>query len=253
MKFYAFIPARYGSSRYPGKPLMKIAGKMMIQHVYERSCCYKGFSDVFVVTDDERISNAVFGFGGKAIISEYEHMSGTDRIYEAVCKLGFNDEDIIVNIQGDQPVFDLRIIDSLLEPFNSDTAVSVVTVGFRITNTYDIENSNNVKTVINKEGYALYFSRSIIPYDRDRQNNVTYFKHLGFYAYSMKALEKFSTSPVGTLEFIEKLEQLRFLENSIPIRFVETSYDSPEVDCPEHIDNIERFLMGADEKNRLIQ
>jgi len=244
MKFYAFIPARYDSSRYPGKPLMRIAGKMMIQHVYERACCYKGFEDIFVVTDDKRISDAVFDFGGKAIMSSHGHMSGTDRIYEAVNKLGLDAGDIIVNIQGDQPVFDIRILDSLLQPFDLDPATPVVTVGFRIKDTSDIENPNNVKTVISKQGYALYFSRSVIPCDRDGQSNVIYYKHLGFYAYSMDALKQFTASPAGMLESAEKLEQLRFLENSIPIRFVETLYDSPEVDCPEHIYNIEKALIS---------
>ena len=248
MKFYAFIPARYGSSRYPGKPLMKIAGKMMIQHVYERACCYKKFEDVFVVTDDKRISEAVSDFGGKVIISEQEHMSGTDRIHEAVSRLGLNTGDIIVNIQGDQPVFDIRIIDSLLEPFHSDPAVPVVTVGFPITDACDIENPNNVKTVINRQGYALYFSRSVIPYDRDGENNITYYKHLGFYAYNINALKLFAASSAGKLESIEKLEQLRFLENSIPVKFVETLYDSPEVDCPEHIHNVEEILISMGKK-----
>jgi 3-deoxy-manno-octulosonate cytidylyltransferase (CMP-KDO synthetase) len=242
MKKYAFIPARYQSSRFPGKPLALIAGKPMIQRVYERAALCTQLSDVFVATDDERISACVKGFGGKVIITDSNLRSGTDRIAKAALTLGLNQKDIIVNIQGDQPIFDPDIVSQLVGPFENEDNISMTTLKYKILDRTDINNPNHVKVVTDSQGFAIYFSRYPIPYLRDAGAGFTHYKHLGFYGYRMDFLLRFTNLSEGVLEAAEKLEQLRALENGFKIRVIETSSDSVEVDVPEDVDRVEKII-----------
>ncbi len=242
MNSVAIIPSRYGSARFKGKPLAAIAGKPMIQWVYERARKAKTVSDVVVATDDQRICDAVQSFGGNAVMTSAENRSGTDRVAEAAEKIGLGLEDIVVNIQGDQPLFDPRCIDPLVAPFYTDPNLEITTLAFRIINQDEITNPKDVKVTFDRQGYALYFSRSPIPYGRDASVSFDTYKHLGFYAYSRRFLEVFRRLPAGKLEMIEKLEQLRAIEHGHPIKIVITEYDSPEVDLPEDIVRIEKAL-----------
>lgn len=242
MKIIAFIPSRYDSTRFPGKPLASIAGKPMVQRVCECSASCPDISEVYVTTDDERIFQRVIDFGGKAIITGKENPSGTDRIAEAVQKLDLKPDDLIVNIQGDQPIFHPDLITSMLEPLIEDSSIPMSTLKFRIVDEGEIENSNIVKVVTDNEGFALYFSRHPIPFYRDSKSEQTYYKHLGFYAYRVEFLNKFKLLPIGRLESAEKLEQLRALENGFRIKVVETTSDSIEVDTPEDIKKVEALI-----------
>jgi 3-deoxy-manno-octulosonate cytidylyltransferase (CMP-KDO synthetase) len=242
MRVYAFIPARFESTRFPGKPLAPIAGKPMIEHVYRRALSCPDISDVFVATDDERISSCVHGFGGKAIGTEKTHPCGTDRIAEAVRILHLDEDDLIVNIQGDQPLFEPAIVSDLINPIKKNPRIQVTTVMFRIADETEVEDPKHVKVVTDKEGFALFFSRSPIPYFRDFISKKVHYKHLGFYAYRAGFLRTFASLPVGQLESSEKLEQLRALENGFKIKVVETAFDSIEVDTPEDIKRVERMI-----------
>ena len=245
MKIFAFIPARYQSTRFPGKPLAHIAGKPMIQHVYERAVLCQELSDVFVATDDERISDCVQAFGGKVVMTDKAHRSGTDRICEAAIKTGVEKRDIIVNIQGDQPLFEPRVIDLLVKPLVEDEAILMSTLKWKIHDQDDVENSNHVKVVTDGQGFALYFSRCPIPFFRNREKGVTHYKHLGFYGYRMDFLKQFTMLPEGFLESAEKLEQLRVLEHGFRIKVMETPSNSVEVDVPEDIVKVEEILLGG--------
>jgi 3-deoxy-manno-octulosonate cytidylyltransferase (CMP-KDO synthetase) len=242
MKKCAFIPARYQSSRFPGKPLAQIAGKPMIQRVYERAVACPQLSDVYVATDDERILDCVKEFGGKAIMTDTSHRSGTDRIAQASLMIGLEQEDIIVNIQGDQPVFDPVVVSQLIEPLEEDREISMTTLKYRISDHRNVQNPNHVKVVTDRQGFALYFSRHPIPYYRDSGISDTHFKHLGFYAFRMDFLLRFTRLQEGSLESAEKLEQLRALEHGFRIKVVETSFDSVEVDVPEDVAGVEEAL-----------
>lgn len=242
IKIVAFIPARYDSKRFPGKPLTLIAGRPMIQHVYQRAMSCPEISEVYVATDDDRIYQAVRGFGGKAIMTEQEHPTGTDRIAEAVQKMHLGREDIIVNIQGDQPIFQPSAIDDLISPFREDRDIPMSTLKYRIKDESEVDNPNHVKVVTDAEGFALCFSRSPIPFFRDPKSDKVYFKHLGFYAYRIDFLVQFAALPKGRLEAAEKLEQLRALEHGFKIKVVETRYDSIEVDTPKDIKKVEKIL-----------
>jgi 3-deoxy-manno-octulosonate cytidylyltransferase (CMP-KDO synthetase) len=246
MKVFALIPARYGSTRFPGKPLAFIAGQPMIQHVYRGATACPEISDVFVTTDDERIFRCVKDFGGKAIMTKPEHLSGTDRIAEAVQRLGIMEDDVIVNIQGDQPFFQPAIISTLIAPLKKNRDIPMSTLKYRITRNQDIENTNVVKVVTDHDGFALYFSRYPIPFFRDPNPLQTHYKHIGIYAFRKDFLITFSRLPQGKLEAAEKLEQLRALEYGFKIIVVETIFDSLEVDTPSDIQKIEtemqRFL-----------
>ena len=242
MSVIAIIPARYDSTRFPGKPLAKIAGKPMILRVYQCAEACPDVSNVYVATDDDRIFNCVKDFGGKSIMTKKEHLSGTDRIAEAALKLDLKDDDIIVNIQGDQPTFKPDIISDLLSPFNEDMGISMCTLMHRISNENEIQNSNAVKVITDKYGFAIYFSRYPIPFYRDSGSSQIYFKHLGLYAYRMDFLLEFTSLPKSSLEEAEKLEQLRAIENGFKIRVKETSFNSLEVDCPEDIKKVEASL-----------
>jgi len=238
MKSAIIIPARFQSSRFEGKPLALINDKPMIQHVYER-CSRSTCTDTIVVaTDDERIKDAVESFGGKVIMTATVHNSGTDRLAEAAELLKLSSEDIVINVQGDQPLINPKSLDQVIEPFNLDRSIEMTTLAFRIIDPREKINPKDVKVVFDKNGEALYFSRAPIPFGRDKTADDMY-KHLGVYAYKRSFLETFNKLPQGILENIEKLEQLRVLENGMRIRIVVTEFDSPEVDIPDDIQRIE--------------
>jgi 3-deoxy-manno-octulosonate cytidylyltransferase (CMP-KDO synthetase) len=242
MGITAFIPSRYGSTRFPAKPLALIAGEPMIRHVYRCASSCPDISETYVVTDDERILKCVEEFGGKAVMTGKDHQSGTDRIAEAVQILGLKDDDLVVNVQGDQPLFDPSIISLLTAPLIKDPSIHMSTVVCRLTDEAEIQNINIVKVVMDNNGFALYFSRSRVPFYRDLKLENFYYKHLGFYAYRKGFLLKFSGLPAGSLESAEKLEQLRALEFGYKIKVVETIHDSVEVDAPEDIQKVERMI-----------
>ncbi len=242
MKIVVIIPSRYGSTRFEGKPLALIAGKPMIRHVYERAKEAGSVTDVLVATDDQRIFDAVENFGGNAVMTSAENRSGTDRVAEAAEKIGLELNDIVVNVQGDQPFFDPRSIDELVKPFFSYPDLEMSTLAFKIVKKEEITNPKDVKVTFDSKGFALYFSRSPIPCGRDCSTGFDTYKHLGFYAYTRRFLETFRKLPIGRLEMIEKLEQLRTIEYGHRIMVVVTEYDSPEVDLPEDIARVEKIL-----------
>lgn len=236
------IPSRYGSSRFDGKPLHPIQGKPMIQWVYERCCRAGGITAVAVATDDQRIYHAVSAFGGRAVMTGTACRSGSDRVAEAADRMGLASEDIIVNVQGDQPLINPCCIDDVLRPFGDDPSVAMTTLAFKIVESREITDPKDCKVVFDHRGDALYFSRSPIPLQRDADTAFDTYKHLGVYAYTRSFLEIYRTLPEGRLEGIEKLEQLRVLEYGYRIRVVVTDHDSPEVDLPEDISRIESHL-----------
>ena len=244
MNIYAFIPARYQSSRFPGKPLAMIAGKPMIQHTYERALACPELSAVYVATDDDRILECVKGFGGKALMTRGDHVSGTDRIAEAAQKIGVEDQDLVVNIQGDQPAFQPEVVSAMIAPLVADETIPMSTLKCRIRDENDVTNPNHVKVVTDNRGFALYFSRCPIPFCRDANPGRVHYKHLGFYCFRMNFLLKFTALPEGKLESLEKLEQLRALENGYRISVPESMYDSIEVDVPDDVGAIEECLNG---------
>lgn len=242
MKVVVIIPSRYGSSRFAGKPLAPIAGVPMIKWVYDRSRQARNITDVIVATDDPRIRDAVNGFGGRALMTADTNRSGTDRVAEAADKLGLAPDDIVINIQGDQPLIDPRCLDDLVAPFFSDPGLHMSTLAFKIVNEREITDPKDVKVTFDNTGNALYFSRSPIPFAREADCEFDTFKHLGVYAYTRRFLDVYRHLPEGNLERIEKLEQLRVLEHGYQIRVVISAYDSPEVDLPEDIARIEKKL-----------
>jgi 3-deoxy-manno-octulosonate cytidylyltransferase (CMP-KDO synthetase) len=244
VRIFAFIPARYGSSRFPGKPLALISGKPMIRRVWERAVLCPEFADVIVATDDERILSSVRAFGARAVMTEPSHRSGTDRICEAAERMGVGAEDIVVNIQGDQPLLEPGVISDLVGPHLTDPSVYATTLKWRIRERGDLSNPNHVKVVTDKQGFALYFSRHPIPYCRGEDRENIHFKHLGLYAYKMGFLAEYTRMPQGALESAEKLEQLRILEHGYRIKVVETRFNSMEVDVPEDIRLVEQLLKG---------
>ncbi len=237
MQVTVIIPARYQSSRFPGKPLSLIHGKPMIEHVYERASAAHGIKSVYVATDDERILSLVKSFGGKTVMTGSDAQCGTDRIAEAAGLLELDDTDLIVNIQGDQPMVHAESIEGVISPFITDYKgdFEMSTPVYKIRNQQEITNSNHVKTTFDNQMFALYFSRASIPFGRDSQHS-EYYKHLGIYAYTRKFVNTFCALPEGRLENIEKLEQLRALEHGHKIKIVISKHDSPEVDLPGDID-----------------
>lgn len=247
MQTYVFIPARYGSSRLPGKPLKLIAGKPMIQHVYERIAKAQGLAGVYVATDDERIAEVVREFGGEVIMTPVEAASGTDRIAAAAQALGLSDDALIVNVQGDQPLVHHESIEAVISPFMAadyDGSFEMSTLSFKIINEAEITSPKDVKLVTDVNGFALYFSRATIPHGRDYWDHDS-FKHLGVYAYTKRFVDQFNQLPMGKLEDIEKLEQLRALEYGHKIKVVLSEYDSPEVDVPGDIELMEALLLSG--------
>lgn len=246
MKIAVIIPSRFGSTRFKGKPLALIAGKTMIQRVYDLAGQASVVTDVCVASDDERILDAVARFGGSALMTSTLNQTGTDRVAEAAEKMGLEPDDIIVNIQGDQPMVDPRCIDEVVHPFFSDADLGMSTLAYAITREDEIRNPKDVKVVFDTNGFALYFSRSTIPYDRDGDMPFDTYKHLGIYAYTHQFLKKFKSLPEGKLERIEKLEQLRVLEHGYKIKVVTTEFDSPEVDLLEDIARIEALIAARE-------
>lgn len=238
------IPARYQSSRFEGKPLADICGKPMIQHVYEKAVGVDIVSYVAVATDDERIFDRVRGFGGNAVMTSPRHRSGTDRIAEAAEILGLTDSDIIVNIQGDQPLFAPVQIEEVANPLLDDPSLNFCTLIYKIKREEEIHHPNAVKVVFDTDYYAIYFSRATIPCDRDGKKTVPYYKHHGIYSYRKSFLRIFTSLEVGPLEKIECLEQLRALENGYKIKVVETLHDSVEVDTPEELERVCTIIAG---------
>lgn len=223
------IPARYKSTRLPGKPLLDISGKPMIQQVYEHACKSKYLSSVLVATDDKRIYECVRAFGGKAVITSGKHKSGTDRICEAVNRVK---AEIVVNIQGDEPFIDYNNIDKAVEPLLKDKNLNVSTLAIKIKNKKEIIDTNKVKVVFDKNFNALYFSRSAIPHDRDN-SGTCFYKHIGLYVYRKSFLNKFKNMKQTKLETAEKLEQLRILEYGERIKVILTDKDSFSIDTSE--------------------
>nr|WP_321464546.1 3-deoxy-manno-octulosonate cytidylyltransferase [uncultured Desulfobulbus sp.] len=240
----AIIPARYHSNRFEGKPLALIQGKPMIQHVVERAQRVDLLSQVVVATDDERIAKVVEGFGGSWVMTRRDHATGTDRLAEAAGLLKISDQDVIVNIQGDQPMFPGEIVEQVARPLIDDPSLPMSTLIYRIVRPEEIPDPNHVKTVFDCHGNALYFSRAPIPFQRDPEESEapTYYKHLGFYAYRKGFLMTFVGLPEGQWERFEKLEQLRALEFGYTIRVVLTDHDSAEVDTPKDLLRVEELL-----------
>jgi len=245
MNIVAVIPARYASTRLPGKPLVSIAGKPMIERVWERARQASRVSHVIVATDDERIAKAVKSFGGEAVLTRADHRSGTERVAEVAA--AHPDAEILVNVQGDMPLIDPAAIDAGIEAVRDEEDVTVGTLAVPIGNPAEIMDPNVVKTVLDFDGNALYFSRAPIPWVRDRQAPVhaKHLKHVGLYVFRREALLEFATFPQGDLERIEQLEQLRWLENGYRIRVVETEHKTVEVDTPEDVKRVEQFLAGG--------
>ncbi len=243
MKIICIIPARYKSSRFEGKPLADIYGKPMIQHVYERVLKSDTVSYTAVATDDERIFAAVKKFGGNVVMTSNRHRSGTDRIAEAISTLdNIEDSDIIVNIQGDQPIFEPLQIDEVAGPLLEDPSVDMSTLIYRIQREEEIDHPNAVKVVFDRNNFAIYFSRATIPYVRESGSDVKYYKHHGIYAYRKAFLMTFTSLEEGYLEKFEALEQLRAMEHGYKIKVVETLYDSVEVDTPEEMERIRKIV-----------
>lgn len=243
-KVVAIIPARYHSNRFEGKPVAPILGKPMIQHVYERALTVGLLSRVVVATDDERIADCVKSFGGEVVMTRPDHASGTDRLAEAATKLGIPEQDVVVNIQGDQPLFPAEVIDQVARPLLEDPTLPMSTLIYKIIRKEEIPDPNHVKTVFDQNNNALYFSRSPIPFQRDPEEKVepTYYKHLGFYAYRKGFLLTFVSLPEGEWERFEKLEQLRALEYGYRIKVILTEHDSVEVDTLNDLKRVEDIL-----------
>lgn len=235
MKIIAVIPARYDSVRFPAKLMQDLCGKTVILRTYEAAVGTKLFIDVFVVTDSILIYDEIINNGGKAIMSVMKHESGSDRIAEAVEKL---DVAIVVNIQGDEPFINKEPISKILDVFRNDfdNNVDLASVMFEIKEKSEIENPNNVKVVVDQNGFALYFSRSVIPYPRENSVGVRYMKHIGIYAFRKQALLDFCRLPIKSLEASEKLEQLRYLEFGKRIKMIETDQGSIGIDTPEDLE-----------------
>lgn len=246
MKFIAIIPARYASTRFPGKPLADMGGKPMIQRVYEQ--VKRAVHDVWVATDDSRIFETVQSFGGKAVMTSTDHRSGTDRIQEAYSKIG-EDFDVVINVQGDEPFIQPEQIESLKECFDSrDVELATLVKPFKKEDGFDVLfNPNSPKVVINKENEAIYFSRSIVPYIRDAHHTEwldkhTFYKHIGMYAYRVDVLKEITQLPQSSLEKAESLEQLRWIENGYRIRVGYTDVETIGIDTPEDMERAIKLL-----------
>lgn len=243
MEIIAIIPARYASTRFPGKPLAKLAGKPVIQHVYEKVT--QTLPDTWVATDDQRIYETVEDFGGKAIMTRPDHKSGTDRIQEAVDKIGTK-ADIIVNIQGDEPFIQTSQIETICKLFE-DPNTQIATIGKYFTDTQALINPNSPKIVTDVNGFALYFSRSVIPFIRGIDKDLwlqhfKFIKHLGIYAYQRNVLKAITQLPQSPLEMAESLEQLRWLQNGYRIKVGLTNIETIGIDTPEDLIRAEKYL-----------
>ncbi|MDR1487579.1 MAG: 3-deoxy-manno-octulosonate cytidylyltransferase [Deltaproteobacteria bacterium] len=243
-KVITIIPARLASTRFPGKPLASIQGRPMIEHVYRRCRKIPFVDSVFVATDSSEIEKAVEAFGGKALMTSAAHRSGTDRLAEAASILGLEGSDIVLNVQGDQPALDPSHPSLIAQSLLSDRNLNMATLAVPLTDKNEINDPNHVKVVFDDQGYALYFSRAPIPWPRDGQAGLFY-KHIGLYGYTVEFLNKFVLWPVGVLEDLEKLEQLRVLERGFKIKVLLAQGLSPEVDVPEDISKVEIALKAS--------
>lgn len=241
MKIIAVIPARYASTRFPAKLMQDLGGKTVILRTYQAAVETNLFDDIFVVTDSQLIYNEIVNNGGKAIMSIKEHESGSDRIAEAIENI---DVDIVVNVQGDEPFINKEPLEKVIEVFRNDIdkKVDLASVMSQITNVDDINNPNNVKVIVDQQGFALYFSRSVIPYPRDTNVGVRYMKHIGIYAFRKQALLDFYKLPMLTLEASEKLEQLRYLEYGKRIKMIETNHVGIGIDTLEDLEKARLML-----------
>ena len=248
MKFIGVIPARYASTRFPGKPLAMLGGKTVIQRVYEQVSAV--LDSAYVATDDDRIRQAVEAFGGKAVMTSPDHKSGTDRIEEAVEKIG-GDFDVVINVQGDEPFIQRSQLEEIIRCFDdADTQIATLGKPFEKTQGFQaVENPNSPKIVVDNRGYALYFSRSVIPFVRGKENtewmdHYPFLKHLGIYAYRTEVLHEITRLPQSSLELAESLEQLRWLQNGYRIKVGLTDVETVGIDTPEDLARAEAFLQA---------
>ena len=248
MKVFGIIPARYGSTRLPAKVLADIAGKPLIQHVYERARRSPALDRLVVATDDDRVFQRVRSFGGEAVKTSPAHPSGTDRAAEAARILEAKERDLIVNIQADQPLFESGMIDEIVAPFREDPEIEMGALVYPLQGKEEFLNPSVVKVVMDQQGFALYFSHSPIPFVQAGGAKPRFFKHIGPYAYRLAFLREFTHLPRGVLEKSESLEQLRALEHGRRIRIVETRFDSQEVDTPEDLEKVRALVQGAAER-----
>lgn len=240
MKIISMIPARYAATRFPGKLMQDLGGKTVISRTYEATVSTNLFDDVFVVTDSDIIYNEIVNNGGKAIMSIKEHDCGSDRIAEAVENL---DIDVVINVQGDEPFTDCESLKKLIDVFkdDNDKKIDLASLMVHITDNSEINNPNTVKVVVDNTNFALYFSRSVIPFPRDKNVDVKYYKHKGVYAFRKEALLDFYNLPMLYLEASEKLEQLRYLEYGKRIKMVETDVQGVEIDTPEDLERAQKI------------
>lgn len=246
MKFIGIIPARYASTRFPGKPLAILGGKPVIQRVYEQVVSVLG--EAYVATDDERIFQAVEQFGGRAVMTRNDHKSGTDRIEEAAQKL-HTDADVIINVQGDEPFIQKSQLETVKHLFD-DPQTQIATLGKPFESMEAVENPNSPKIVTDINGYALYFSRSVIPYIRGKEQaewlqHFPFLKHIGLYAYRREVLSQITKLPQSPLEIAESLEQLRWLQNGYRIKVGLTNVETVGIDTPEDLARAEQFILAA--------
>jgi len=237
-KIGAFIPARYAATRFPAKLMQALGDKTVIRHTYENTVATGLFDEVYVVTDSEIIFNEITSNGGKAIMSKKEHESGSDRIAEAIEDLSI---DIVVNVQGDEPFVKKEPLEQLIAVFKDDK-VQVASLMQALTNTDLIADPNYVKVAVDKNSNALFFSRSVIPYPRNTAIAITYYEHIGVYAFKKQALLDFTNWPMSPLEAAEKIECLRYLENGVAMKMVVTSYMGVEIDTPEDLIKAAKLL-----------
>ena len=245
MKFIAIIPARYASTRFPGKPLAILGGKPVIQRVYEQVSSV--LEEVYVATDDDRIFQTVEAFGGRAVMTSDRHRSGTDRIQEAATTIG-TDADVVINVQGDEPFIHPSQIEALCRCFDNPTT-QIATLGKPFETIEAVKNPNSPKIVVDNQGFALYFSRSVIPFVRgvdeaEWLSRYPFLKQLGLYAYRREVLREVTQLPMSSLEAAESLEQLRWLQNGYRIRVAETNIETVGIDTPDDLEHAEQFLLG---------
>ena len=238
MNTLCVIPARYASTRLPGKPLADIAGKPMIVRVYEQAAKAKRISGVIAAVDDERVYEAVVSHGGRAMMTAKNHPTGTDRLAEVAA--AHPEAELIINVQGDEPLIEPDLIDALVAAFEGDEELQMATVKSPMTDENEMKNPNNVKVVTDKNGYALYFSRSLLPYPREA-SGVTVYKHIGIYAYRRDFLLRYARMEPTALERTESLEQLRALENGYKIKVIATDFRFVGVDTPEDLAEVNRL------------
>jgi 3-deoxy-manno-octulosonate cytidylyltransferase (CMP-KDO synthetase) len=239
LKVLGIIPARYSSSRFPGKPLIDLKGKTMIQRVYEGAIKSHRIDKLIVATDDERIFNEVKRFGGEVMITSNLHSNGTERCLEVLSS--FPDFDIVINIQGDEPLVQFEQLDTLLQVFD-DASVEIATLGIKTKEIDEIDNPNRIKIVTDHQNNALYFSRSKIPFERNSTEDFSFLRHIGLYAFRTNTLREISHFPISNLEEIESLEQLRWLYFGKKIKVVETEIETPNIDTPEDLQKVLQYL-----------